>query len=389
LIQKRICVGFLATLPPTKGISDYSLGFLSSIPSTIDVECYAISKLCPDFLYPGGGSRFGGWSKKVNLPRNITAMERLAYSNWNKWVRAGLTTKANVFHIHWWTPFLVIPYFLLMLMLKSRHIPIVLTVHNVRAHENALFHSAATGIMVRLADHIIVHTYSGKQLLASIYSVEKQQISVQPHGLLKPIDSGISLSKTEARDMIGLSQDDFILLFFGNIRHYKGLDTLIEALKLVTNQNDKVKLLIAGMPWKGSGDVRKLTEDADIKNQVILELRFIKPKEIQVFFECSDVVVLPYRFFDAQTGVGLFGIYFEKPLIVTRVGGLPELVLDEEVIVPPENPAKFADAILRVSQDLALQAKLKQDSKTIKQRFQWATISTETANIYYALVRSR
>lgn len=377
-------MGFLATLPPTKGVSDYAVGFLTNTPENILLDCYSISKLAPNLLYPGG-DRIEGKSSTVKLPKNVRVRGILSYYGIDKWMQVGLTTSVRVFHIHWWTPFLILPYLGFMAALHIRGVKIVLTIHNVSSHENKFFHKIVTRFLLQLTDHVIVHTEAGKRRLVKQGGVTSNRISVLPHGLLIP-PSSIDSTKKEAKEAIGIPADKKVLLFFGNIRRYKGLDILLNAVAEIVKTDSNVLLIVAGMPWKGGAEVRKQIDELDISKYVALRLRFIHPDELPLLFQCADLVVLPYRFFDAQTGVGAYALHFEKPMVVTNVGGLPSLVKDKSIVVPPNNVDELAKTITRVIKSPELMAKLSEDSKQMKKEFDWETIAKETVAIYEQLL---
>ncbi|MFX1368711.1 MAG: glycosyltransferase, partial [Promethearchaeota archaeon] len=219
-------------MPPTKGVSDYVVAYLSNAPTDLQFYCYPIAQLAPDALYPGGGA-LTNEDSGVRLPSNVRVVNELSYYGLSGWVRSGLASNVDVFHIHWWTPFLLVPYLLLMSILQARGVKTVLTLHNVTAHENKILHDLGTRLLLTMTDHIIVHTKSGKGRLVNSFGVNPAKISVLAHGLLKPREMAMREKGAEARERLGLPQDKVILLFFGNIRPYKGLDILLEAMKTI------------------------------------------------------------------------------------------------------------------------------------------------------------
>ncbi len=101
---------------------------------------------------------------------------------------------------------------------------------------------------------------------------------------------------------------------------------------------------------------------------------FDEIREIEIFFKAADLVLLPYKYFEAQSGVGTLVLPFEKPMIVSKTGGLPELVLDKRAIVPPENPKQLAKAIDNIFSDEELYSKLVSDSKKLRAKLSWNNI---------------
>jgi D-inositol-3-phosphate glycosyltransferase len=149
-------------------------------------------------------------------------------------------------------------------------------------------------------------------------------------------------ARDKARSQLGLSARN-IALFFGHVRPFKGLDIALRAwAKLQTN----VTLLVAGEAWWGSEqEYRHLAKDLA---NVRFEFRYIPDSEIATYFSAADVVLAPYRT-EAQSGVVLTAFHFERPVIATTVGGIPEIVADGEngLLVPPEDPEALARAVDR------------------------------------------
>jgi len=161
---------------------------------------------------------------------------------------------------------------------------------------------------------------------------------------------GDIISKTEARKHLNLSQDDKIILFFGFIRKYKGLDLLLEAMADERIQRSGIKLLIAGEFYEDAKQYYQQIEKTGIKDQLILRTDFIPDNEVKYYLCAADAVIQPYRN-ATQSGVTPLAYHFEKPMIVTNVGGLPALVPNEKsgLIAEPE-PKAIADGILKFYQ---------------------------------------
>ncbi|HYO21647.1 MAG TPA: glycosyltransferase, partial [Flavisolibacter sp.] len=165
-----------------------------------------------------------------------------------------------------------------------------------------------------------------------------------PHPLYD--NFGEKISKAVARERLGLSPSDKIIVFFGFIRHYKGLDLLLEAMADKRINQQQIKLLVAGEFYEDEQPYRKLIEEHGLNEKVILYNRFIGDAEVQNFICAGDCIVQPYRN-ATQSGVTPLAYHFEKPIIVTNVGGLPSLVPHRKAgLVAEPNPQSIADAIL-------------------------------------------
>jgi glycosyltransferase involved in cell wall biosynthesis len=165
---------------------------------------------------------------------------------------------------------------------------------------------------------------------------------------------GEKISKDEARKYLQIEVDEPIILFFGFIRKYKGLDMLLDAMKILqTTLPDHLKqpkLLVAGEFYGDRKPYDEQIERLGIKEQLILHTNFIADKDVRYFLCAADVVVQPYRT-ATQSGVTPLAYHFEKPMVVTNVGGLASLVPHEKVgLVAEPTPQAIADAILRFYQ---------------------------------------
>jgi glycosyltransferase involved in cell wall biosynthesis len=158
---------------------------------------------------------------------------------------------------------------------------------------------------------------------------------------------GDPISKEEARKALALNLNDRIILFFGFIRKYKGLDILLEAMPIIRQKNAGIKLLVAGEFYEDEKAYRDLIQKNHLDDVLILHTEFIADKDVKYYLCAADVVVQPYRN-ATQSGVTPLAYHFEKPMIVTNVGSLPSLVPDGRVgLVAEPEPASIAAAVMR------------------------------------------
>jgi len=236
----------------------------------------------------------------------------------------------------------------------ARQLPVVLTVHDVKAHYER-FVSSASFIKrsLRIPRRLIVHYEDGKRQLADHWGVCPDHIDVIPHGIM-PVQNPPDL--TDARKKLNLPQDRQIVLFFGGIRPNKGLDILIKALKTVKSHNGRVLLVIAGgllgrFSFESYSDmIRK----ADLSEHVQSFIHFIPEEDVDYFFAASDLIVLPYLKFEAQSGVLLRAYAHKKPVVVSNVGAMGELVSSDNIglAVEPGAVEPLAKAVINTLDDL-------------------------------------
>ena len=146
---------------------------------------------------------------------------------------------------------------------------------------------------------------------------------------------------------MNLPPNEKIILFFGFIRSYKGLDVLLQAMADPRIRQKGIKLLVAGEFYENEKYYRELIIKSGIEDLLILKTQFIPDKDVRNYLSATDVVIQPYRN-ATQSGVTPLAFHFEKPIIVTNVGGLPSLVPHEKVgLVANPEPGALAEAILR------------------------------------------
>ncbi|MGB3130973.1 MAG: glycosyltransferase, partial [Saprospiraceae bacterium] len=153
------------------------------------------------------------------------------------------------------------------------------------------------------------------------------------------------------RSKFGFNNSDKVLLFFGYIRHYKGLDILIESLKILRSEDKSYKLLVAGESYENEKIYLDLISEYKLESAVHMENKFISNEDVGVYFYASDVAVLPYRS-ATQSGILNMAYGFNKPVVITNVGGLAEFVVEDQtgVIVNESSPDSIANGIKKFFQ---------------------------------------
>ena len=217
--------------------------------------------------------------------------------------------------------------------------------HNVFPHERFPMDKTLAKTTLRKGNCFIVQSSQDEEDLKTIIPNANYIRAVHPtYNAFKMQD----LSMQESRKLLGISEDEKVLLFFGFVRKYKGLDYLIKAMPEIKKNLSNVKLLVVGDFGDDKEDYIKLINDGDVAGQIEIHDGYIPDKEVEKFFAASDVVVLPYVS-ATQSGIVQIAYGFDKPVIATNVGGLPDVVTDGKTgyLVEAENPEKLAEAVCR------------------------------------------
>jgi glycosyltransferase involved in cell wall biosynthesis len=266
------------------------------------------------------------------------------------WIRVGKylqKKKPDLIVVRYWIPFMGPALGTILRMVKrNRHTKIICIADNVIPHEHRPGDAAFTRYFLRTCDGFI--TMSDK-VLADLRRFEaiKPVLLVQ-HPLYD--NFGEKISKEAAREALGLDGADRIILFFGFIRKYKGLDLLLQAMTDKRLKEEKIKLLVAGEFYEDERMYLQLIRDNELELTVTVHKNFIPDSQVKYYLCAADVVVQPYRA-ATQSGVTPLAYFFEKPMVVTNVGGLPGLVPHMKCgIVCEPQPADIATAILQFYQ---------------------------------------
>ncbi|USN96603.1 MAG: glycosyltransferase [Candidatus Nomurabacteria bacterium] len=379
-------ITLLGSLPPHKGISKYMSALLDGLDGVdnLHVDVLAFKNIYPDILYPGGTK-----DPSMRLAKDTKNIKIRNFLNWYNpigWIYAGFTVRGDILHVQWWTYVLAPVYVTIILIAKYiRRKKIVVTVHNVKPHEGGLIKTLANKMIVALGDRFIVHTDDGKKDFCDTYHKPVNIVDVVPHGILMPDADIKNITKSEARKQLNVPQDKKVILFFGIIREYKGLDILIKAMSEIIKKEPKAHLIIAGKPWEGWEKYEEIINYHDLNKSVQLNLEFIPEGDIEKYFRAADLVVLPYKHFDAQSGAGTLALPFGKAMIVTNTGGLPELVVNKSVIARVDDVQDLATKIVLVLADEKLKSTLESDARRLANELSWDAVAIRTQKTYNSL----
>ncbi|MCD6586900.1 MAG: glycosyltransferase family 4 protein [Desulfobacteraceae bacterium] len=386
-MKKQYTVSILGTLPPIRALSSYCFEFANAIAEKCRVEFISFKKIYPSFLYPGGAPDDDNTYPAVSTTQ-INIRRRISWYNPLSWIIEGLTAKGNLLHAQWWSGPLFPVYFFVCACFKIKKKPVIFTVHNVLSHENAFLYFKMSQFLFKFGDHFIVHSNINKQQLTEFYKIVCDKISVIPHGSLDfHIKKGVNRKKI--RKEMGIDPESKVILLFGAIRPYKGIDTAIKAFAEIIKNVPKARLLIAGRLWEDWTPYAQLIEKLGINKNIITYLDYIPSGDVYKFFEASDLCVFPYHHFDSQSGAGSVAISFRKPMIVSKVGGLPDLVKDPNWVVPPGDPSALARAVIICLGNPNMIEQMKSEAETISYKFSWSEIADKTEKIYQQLLNQK
>ena len=307
-----------------------------------DVTIYTFTLQYPGFLFPGK-SQFS----EDPPPKHLQIVRCINSVNPFNWLLAGYRiwkSKPNLVIVKFWLPFMG-PCFgtILRIVKRNRHTKVISLVHNMIPHEQRPGDRIFTKYFVKPVDAFFALSQSVLDDVGQFDQNKPRAIS--PHPLYD--NFGEIGPREAALDKLGLDKNFQYILFFGLIREYKGLDILLKAFADERFRKEKIKLIIAGEYYADKEKYIQLINKLGIAADVVQVDRFIPDSEVSLYFNAADLVAQPYKS-ATQSGVTQIAYHFNKPMIVTDVGGLKEMCPDGKVgyVTPPE-PKAFADAILK------------------------------------------
>lgn len=273
--------------------------------------------------------------------------------------------------------------------LKRSGARVVLTVHNVLPHETSGAIREDSAAAYQAADALVVH-YASAVLELSSLGVDPHRVWVIPHGNYLPLQQlvadvdPVAGDPTCARASLGIPLGMPVMLFFGLMRPYKGVEYLLDAFARVLPAHPHARLLLVGRAPEGFTEVRQRICERGLQDAVTLIPRYVSLFEAATCFGASDFVVLPYTS-ASQSGVVQLANAYARPVVASRVGGIPEAVVHGEtgLLVPPCDTDRLADALDALLSDPERCARLGANARSIAQtRFDWRRIAHQTTQMY-------
>ena len=331
-----------------------------------EVEMFTFTLQYPSFLFPGK-TQF----TNDPAPSNLKIKRCINSCNPINWLSVGKKIRkknADVVIFAYWMSFMA-PCFgtIARQVKKNKKSRCIGLIHNMIPHETNILDKIFPGYFVNAMDGF---TTLSQAVIADInkFDHKNKPKSWAPHPIYDHY--GELIDKSEARKLLGFDTQGRYVLFFGFIRDYKGLDLLIDAFGDLRIQDMGIKLVVAGEFYGDPAPYLDRIRTLDISNEVVLCTDYIPDNEVNRYFRACDLVAQPYKS-ATQSGVTQIAFHFEKPMLVTNVGGLPEIVPDGKIgyVVEP-NAQEIANAIVKFYQEEKEEA-FTEGVRTEKQKYSW------------------
>jgi glycosyltransferase involved in cell wall biosynthesis len=349
----------------------------ASLGKSVPVISENFRKLYPSVLFPGKTQFIEDYGA-AHFNAHVHPWSPLSWSGSAKTIAEKLTDENPVYMFSHWHPFFTLSQYRIIRSVKSLRpdVKIAGIFHNVEPHERFPFQQQLTRMLIHETDIPVVLSCQtenefrkftgGRDPVKLFHPVYDQQL---------PVDD-----RSTIRSRHGIDENDFVLLFFGLIREYKGLDILIEALNTISMSEKRLRLLIVGEFYT---DTVSLTDriSSENKDQIHIYNRFVSDLEAAEFLSISDTMVLPYRS-ASQSGVMSDAIFFDLPVIASELAGLTEHIEHGRhgYIVPVGDVMALITAIQRISRHTDLPA-MRNHIKELKNKLSWDRFSGELLNV--------
>jgi len=306
-----------------------------------------------------------------------------------------ISKKSRVVHFQWLDRFIYIDRIILPLVARLSGHRVVLTVHNINAgkrdNRDSFGNRISLKILYRLANRLIVHTAKSKEELMAEFPVKESKIAVIKHGMNNRVTIS-GLDAREARKRLQIGENEKVVLFFGNVDYYKGLDILLDSFsKLPDGFLSETRLLIAGNSKSPeySAIIGDKINAQRIKNRVTASFGYIRDEDVEMYFMAADCIVLPYRNI-YQSGVIFMAYTFGLPIIVADIGNFRNDVVEGKTgfLINMEEPGQVSKTLMKYFES-EMYRNLPETREDIKkwawQNYSWDAIGAETRKVYESI----
>ena len=322
----------------------------------------------PSRLFPGT-TQYESGPPPEGVPLAARVLDTLNPLSWRRTARRVISGGTDVLVLMYWMSFFAPALTVVARYARRRGVRVVTVVHNALPHEPRPGDAWLAHRLFRSSDGLVVMSDQVRRDVERIGGAAAVQQVAHP-----VYDTfGDAIPREAARAALSLDADAPTLLFFGFVRPYKGLDVLLDAMPAVLARVPEARLVVAGEFYADESELRQRAEF--LGNAVRFDASYIPDAAVGRYFGAADVVVQPYRT-ATQSGVAQIAFHFGRPVITTDVGGLAEVVPDGDagLVVPPEDPARLADAIARFFEE-DLGPRLTRGVERERARYSWARLS--------------
>ena len=362
-------IAYLSTFYPFRGgIAQFNASVYRELEKSNEIKAFTFLRQYPDFLFPGTSQMVGAEDKvdKIESARVLDTINPITYLST---ARRIIDYKPDLLIMKYWMPFFAPSLGYVAGKIRKSGAKVISVLDNVIPHEKRPGDISLTNYFLNRCSGFV----------AMSNNVKNDLIQLKPSAEYIMLDHplydhfGEKIDQNTALEKLNIPLGSKVLLFFGFIRGYKGLDLLIEA---VSKLPDDYILLVAGEMYGDFGDYQKQIDKLGISDKIRLNVRYISDSEVPLFFSASDVLVLPYK---SATQSGIIGIsyHFDLPVIATDVGGLREMIEPHGTGVMCSSP-NVDELVQSITEYFSSNTQVFEDNiKLYKEKYTWANFSKE------------
>jgi uncharacterized protein (TIRG00374 family) len=367
------------------GIALYNTLLFNHLQERRGVLFYTFKKQYFQWVFPGKDDHDNS-SDKIELKDNGrpgrdngTRVKRVLHPlNLASWIRAGKEARPYpLILLPWWVIFWAPYYLLFIFFARRRDNKIIFLCHNVEEHERGFAGGVKRFIARRVlkkGDGFIVHSRGEERQLSRLFKKKKALAVVSPLPLVEVFNKN-RYNPATSREKLGIPAQRRVILFFGFIRDYKGLDYLLKALPLVKTYDPGILLLIVGEVWgkrRHYEHYMRMIKELGIEENTLFINRYVYNEEVEMYFKAGDFVVLPYT---DGSGSGILQVAYglDRPVVTTDIGAFADVVLEGKTgfMVPPADEKSLAEAIIKMYRDGCI-PRMEEEVRQYKKQFEWS-----------------
>jgi glycosyltransferase involved in cell wall biosynthesis len=371
-------IAFLSPFYPYRGgIAQFSDNLFETLKNKCEVKAFTFKRLYPKIFFPGTSQYVpdADSAKDFSAPRVLDSINPFSYNNSAKKISAN---NPDLLLLSYWMPFFAMPLGRVSSLVKRKGTKVIAIMHNVMPHEGRAGDKSLSNYFFRKCDGFVVLNKKASQELEQINPLAKH--IQHPHPIYNHF--GRTLTQADARSKLKIPLSKKVILFFGLIRDYKGLDVLIKAMKELGGE---YVLLVAGEVYGDFGKYEKVINENSLQDRVIIHAKYIPDNEVPVYFSAADVCVLPYTT-ASQSGITGMAYHFEVPLIVSKAGGLSETVEEDKtgIVIQELSPTVLSGAIRKFFEN-NLKAGFQENMRRYKSKYSWDSLADAIVKFYNTL----
>ncbi|MCH8127797.1 glycosyltransferase [candidate division KSB1 bacterium] len=371
-------IALLSTLYPFRGgIAQFNAALFNEFKKNHTTKAYTFTRQYPNLLFPGQ-TQYVTESDNAEVIESEEVLDSINPLSYYLTARKINLYRPDLLIAKFWMPFFAPSLGYVSKKLRKQGTKSIAIIDNLIPHEKRIGDLALVKYFINRFDAFVVMSKVVEQDLLRV--LPKAQYVLHPHPIYDHFAKKVE--KEKALNQLNLPQDKKILLFFGFIRKYKGLDILLRSMR---HLSDDYLLLVAGEIYGSFDEYQKIIDEEEIAGKVSLHIRYINDDEVPLFFSAADVTALPYKS-ATQSGIAQIAMHYELPLIVTQKGGLPELIEHEKtgLILKNEDAEELARLIDYYFQNNC-KSKFASEIAKQKDRYSWPQFTQSLLTLYEQL----